>query len=90
MPPAAVLVQVRSEVIERSIPTDVAVKLAIESVAGVTDLSRPDLLACFDIAGKNGRAIRTNDRSVDAKPRPRIAIKDRVSVADEILDSRTF
>ena len=49
-----------------------------------------DLLARLDVAGKNCRSILTNYRSVNAISRPRIAVKYRVRVRDEIVDACGF
>ena len=80
----------RQQIINRGVPADVAVKFAVEVIARIADLGRPNLLTCLDIASKNGSAVRANDRSMNAVTRTRITVEDRVRVRNEILDSGVF
>ena len=82
----AVLMQMRLQIFEREVPADVAVKFAVDVVARISDLGAPDLLAGLDVAGKNSTSVRADDRSMHAVTRPRVAVKDRVRVADKIFD----
>ena len=86
MAAGSVLVQVRLKVIERHVPADIAVKFAVNIVARIADLGTPDLLAGFDVAGKDCHAVLAHDGSVNAVTRPRVAVKNGVRVADEVLD----
>jgi hypothetical protein len=90
MASAAILVQVRFEIVERGVPPNVAVKLTVEIVAWVTDLGAPNLLACLNITGKNCSTVWTNNRGVNAIAWPRIAIQYGVCVADKILNTGIF
>ncbi len=83
----AVGMEVRPEIFERRVPADVAVKLAVNGVARIADLRAPDLLRSFHVAGKNRHAITAQNRRVNAETRARIAVQNRVRIADEILDS---
>ena len=82
--------KVRLQIFERQVPSDVSIEFAVDLVARIPDLGTPHLLACFDVAGKNGDAIRTSDRRIYAVSRSRITVKDRVSVADKIFDTGVF
>src|SRR5437762_11744428 len=57
-------------------------------MARIPDLGRPYLLTRLDVASKDRRAVRAHHGRVDAKSRPRIAVKDRVRVGDKIFDAR--
>ena len=90
MPAVTVLVQMRLEIFERQVPTDIAVKFPVNRVSRIADFGAPNLPAGFDIARKNSHAVRTDDRRVNAETRARVAVKDRVRIADKIFDSRIF
>ncbi len=88
MPAGAVGVKVRSEIIERQVPTHIAVKFAIDGVSRISNLSAPDLTAGFDVTGKNSCSVRARDGCVNAVFWTRITVQDRVGVTDEIFNSR--
>ena len=90
MPPSGVRVQMWLQIIKRQVPTDVSVKLTVDIAARISDFRAPNLLAGFDVAGKNGNAVRACDRSINAVSRPWVAVQDRMSIADEIFDVGFF
>src|SRR4051812_9461879 len=84
------LVKIRLQIIERSVPADVPVEFAINVTSRIADLGAPHLLARLDIACENCGTVRTNNRCMHSVPRPRIAVKYRVRIAYEVFDSRVF
>ena len=59
-------------------------------MARVTDLGGPDLTARLHIASENGDAVLANNGRVNAETRPRVAVKYRVRVGDEVFDAGRF
>src|SRR5215211_7204826 len=86
----AILVQMRFEIFDGEIPTDVPVEFAIYLAARISDLGAPDLLARFNVACKHGDSVRAKDWCVNAIPRAGIAIQDGVRVGNEIFDPGIF
>ena len=86
----SVRVEIRLQIFKRKVPADIAVKLAVNVISRISDLRAPYLLACLNVACKNGRSVRTYDRCVHAVFRPRIAVKYRVRIAYKILDAGVF
>src|SRR4051812_32089530 len=68
MPSVLIGMKVRRKVLERGVPADIAVELAINVVPRVTNFRRPDLLARFEIACEYGSAVRRHDRCMNSEP----------------------
>ena len=82
-------VQVRLEVFEVQVETDVAVKLAVVVIAGVTLDGGPHLFRRLGIAGQDRHtALGAEDWSVDAVLGPRLGIEKAVGVGEEVADTR--
>src|SRR5687768_1544327 len=80
----------RQKIVERCVPTDVAVKLTIKIIARIAALCTPNLLARLYITRKYSSAVGARHGCMDTITRPWITIENGVSIRDEILDTRVF
>src|SRR5262249_18467003 len=72
--PHPVVVQVWFDVIViMRVITQVAVKLTVIRIAGITYIRTPDLFAGFGVAREDGHAFRRDDRRVNSALRTRLA-----------------
>jgi hypothetical protein len=90
MAASSVCVQMRFQEFQRRVPADVTVKFAVNGVARITGFGAPNLLRSFHVAGENRHAVAAQNGRVNAETRARVAIKNRVRIADEIFDSGVF
>ncbi len=81
-----VRLDVRLDVIELEIVTNIAVEIAIPGIAGVAFDGGPDLHARLDIAAKGGGTGAGKERRVDAVTGTRIGVHDRVGIDHEPAD----
>ena len=78
----------RFHIVEIQIEPDVAVKIAIARVAGVTLVLAPDLPRGIEVAPEGGDAVWREDRCERAVARTRLGVQDAVRVEDEPADVR--
>ena len=76
------------DVIEIEVETDVAVKISVARVAGITAFAAPDLRGGMAVAPERGDAVRREDGREDAVARTRSRVQNAVRVHDEPADVR--
>ena len=74
------------DIVVLEIEPDIAVEIAVVSVAGVTFLRTPDLLGGFDIASERRDRRRGEHGRVNPEARTRMAEHDAVRIHDEPAD----
>src|SRR2546423_196961 len=82
--------KMRKQIVQRRIPTEVAVELTIHRITGIADHRTPDLLACLQVASEDGDSVRTTHGRINAVARARLAVENRVRVGDEVFNARVF
>ena len=80
--------QMRFDVIEIQIETDVAVEIAILNVAGITFFAAPDLARGIEVATECSQTVRRKNRREYAVARTRFRVENSVRVDDEPADVR--
>ena len=80
--------QVRLHVIEIEVEADVAVKIAVTRVAGITFVLAPDLARRIEVAPERGDAVGRENRRERAVARARAGVQQAVRVEDEPADVR--
>ncbi len=75
------------EVVLRQAVADIAVEVKIGRIAGIALISHPDEIASCQIVAKNCQARRAVNRDVLAMSGPGIAIGERVSIQESVLNA---
>ena len=85
--PDAIGMNVRFDVIEIQIKTNVPVKVPVVHVAGITFLRAPDLFRRFNIASECSHAIRRKNRRVHSVSWARMGKHDAMRIGDKPPDA---
>jgi hypothetical protein len=75
--------EVRCDVIEIQVESDVTIEVAIARIAGVTFVSAPDLTCGFEVAAEGGDAVWGEDGCEDAVAGARRGVEEAVGIEDE-------
>src|SRR5665647_1567177 len=78
----------RFDVVEIEVKADVAVKIAVTHIAGITFMFAPDLAGGIVVAPERGDAVGRVNRREGAKTRTRFGVQNSVRVEDEPADVR--
>src|SRR5437016_1575329 len=80
--------QVRLQIVEVEIEADIAIKISIARIAGITFNRAPDLFRRFRVPSETVHtAARAGNRRVDTIMRPRLSVHHAVRLDEEILNA---